>query len=93
LIYFGTFDGWVYGLSPENGEVKWEFQTEMSKKNSATIFDEDGSFKDGFQLYGEDYLESEKKIHDLGSILGTPLISEGIIYFGSSDGKIYAVKL
>lgn len=93
LIYFGTFDGWVYGLNPENGDIKWEFQTEMSKKNSSTVFNEEGGFKEGFQLYGEDYLESEKKIHDLGSILGTPLIIDGVIYFGSSDGKIYAVNL
>ena len=29
----------------------------------------------------------------LGSILSTPIIRNGIIYFGSTDGGLYAVKI
>jgi len=44
-------------------------------------------------LYGADYLESEKKIHSLGSVLSSIIIQEENLYFGSSDGYIYSVSL
>jgi outer membrane protein assembly factor BamB len=93
IIYFGTFDGKLLGLDYETGALKWEFQTEQSKQNYNTIYNKEGHFKKGFELYGADYLATEAKIHKLGSILSTPLIGEKVIYFGSSDGYYYAVKL
>jgi outer membrane protein assembly factor BamB len=92
-IYFGSFNGKVYGIDPLSGEVTWEFQTEASRENYFSIYDESDHFQEGFELYGEDWEESEKKIHTLGSVLGTPLIENGKIYFGSSDGNFYAVRI
>ena len=93
IIYFGTFDGKMIGVDYLNGEKKWEFQTESSKENYEKIYNEDGNFKDGFELYGKDFKKSEELIHGLGSILSSPFVENGIIYFGSSDGNVYAVKL
>ncbi len=93
IIYFGSFDGKIIGLDIKTGERKYEFQTESSKKNYDLIYDKNGHFKKSFQLYGDDFEASEKQIHSLGSILSTPFIENNIIYFGSSDGTIYAVKL
>ncbi len=92
-VYFGTFDGWVFGLSQETGDVIWKFQTLGSRENYAKVYQESGEFAEGFELYGKDYLESEKQIHALGSVLGTPVIEGNTIYFGSSDGNVYAVML
>ena len=64
-----------------------------SNENYHTIFGPDGHFREDFELYGNNYLESEAKIHSLGSVLSSPMIDEGVIYFGSSDGKMYAVNL
>ncbi len=93
VIYFGTFDGKVIGLDHATGKQLWEFQTESRKANYSRIYTEKGAFKEGFELYGKDLLVSEKAIHDLGSILSTPVIADETIYFGSSDGSIYAVNL
>lgn len=93
LIYFGCFDGKMRGVDAETGETKWAFQTEGSKQNYSKIYNSEGKFKDGFELYGKDYNETEKLIHTLGSILSTPVIDNNTIYFGSSDGGIYAVPL
>jgi outer membrane protein assembly factor BamB len=93
IIYFGTFDGKMLGVNYMTGEIKWEFQTAKSKENYNTIFNEKGEFKDGFELYGKNFKESEAEIHSLGSILSSPTIEDQIIYFGSSDGNLYAVKL
>jgi outer membrane protein assembly factor BamB len=93
LIYFGTFDGKVLGIDPSSGETRWQFQTESSKLNYHTVYDENGAFKEGFELYGSDYLTPEKMIHALGSVLSSPAIENRVIYFGSSDGNLYAVDL
>lgn len=93
LVYFGCFDGKMRGVDHETGKVKWEFQTTGSKLNYSKIYNEEGKFKDGFELYGKDYIETERLIHTLGSILSTPVIQNNIIYFGSSDGGLYAVPV
>ena len=91
-IYFGCFDGTVFGVDPASGESRWKFQTASNSKYYE-VFDESGGFNKDFQLYGADYLESERKIHELGSVLSSPVIRENMIYFGSSDGNVYAVML
>ena len=93
IVYFGTFDGRVMGIDHLTGKTKFEFQTQKSKDNYKTIFNEKGAFKEGFVLYGKDYIEVEAKIHSLGSVLSSPLVENEHIYFGSSDGYMYAVKL
>ncbi|MEX0722636.1 MAG: PQQ-binding-like beta-propeller repeat protein [Gracilimonas sp.] len=93
VIYFGSFDGKVTGVDYETGKVVWEFQTQSSKENYHNIYKEEGGFIDGFVLYDEEYMETEAKIHTLGSILSTPFIDDNVIYFGSSDGYLYAVNL
>jgi outer membrane protein assembly factor BamB len=90
-IYFGCFDGILRGVDYKTGEVTWQFKTDGSKENYNKIFNSNGLFIEGFELYGKDYLESEKLIHTLGSILSTPVIDKNIIYFGSSDGSLYSV--
>lgn len=93
VVYFGCFDGKVYGADQLTGEIKWEFQVEASKAGYDKIYDREGGFREDFELYGPDYLESENKILALGSVLSSIVIQEDILYFGSSDGHIYAVPL
>lgn len=92
-VIFGCFNGKLYGLNTENGLIEQLFQTEGSKKNYYNVFKADDSFKDGFELYGNEMEASEKKILELGSILSTPILDNGIIYFGDANGIIYAVQI
>ena len=93
VIYFGCFNGKLYGVDPLNGNIKWQFQTPSSLKNYSTIYDEKDKFKKDFQLYGSDMQLSERKIHSLGALLSTPIVEKEVIFFGSTDGYLYAVKL
>ena len=93
MVFFGCFNGKLYGVDYLTGEVKWEFQTEGCRKNYYTIYDENDTFRDDFELYTANYIKAENQIHTLGSILCTPVIDNGHIFFGSSDGNMYAVKL
>ncbi|WP_370476520.1 outer membrane protein assembly factor BamB family protein [Tamlana flava] len=92
-ILFSTFDGKIVSVNYKTGSQNWEFQTDASKKNYSKIYKADGTFQDDFKLYGEDYLESEKMIHNLGSILSDPILHSNKLYFGSSDGNLYALIL
>ncbi len=91
-IVFGCFNGKLYSTNPLSGEIETLFQTEESKKHYSEIYNDDGSFKTDFVLYDKDYIQSEKKILGLGSILSDPLVENGIIYFGDSNGHFYAIK-
>lgn len=93
VIYFGCFDGILRGVDPATGDIVWTYQTPASKNNYTRIFDEKGSFKEGFELYGKDYEKAERSIHSLGSILSTPVVDDNSIFFGSSDGCLYSVNL
>lgn len=92
-IYFGCFNGLLYGVNKSTGTIEWTFQTESSKINFNLVYDNAGHFREDFQLYGSDANKSESTILSLGSILSTPVIADNIIYFGSADGNIYAVRL
>jgi len=95
-VYFGCFNGFLYGLNVQDGTIEWKFQTDGSIRNYHTVYDKGGNFKKGFKLYGSTLTEtknSEAKIQSLGSILATPLKHNGILYFGSTDSMFYAVML
>lgn len=93
IIYFGCFDGKVYGIDPSTGKTVWEYQTRGSRSNYSKVYTAEGTFRDDFELYGKNYIESERILHTLGSVLSTPIIEDGHMYFGSSDGGVYCVKL
>ena len=92
-IIFGCFNGKLYRLNHSNGYVEEIFQVKGSKQNYYTVYNDKDEFIDGFELYGEDMNSSERKILGLGAILSTPVIDHEIIYFGDSNGMIYAIKL
>jgi outer membrane protein assembly factor BamB len=92
-VFFGCFDGVLRGADISTGEVVFKYSTKGSSENYSNVYGTDGKFKSGFELYGRDYIEAERLIHTLGSILSTPVITDNTIYFGSSDGGVYAVKI
>lgn len=92
-VIFCTYDGMVYHLNIKNEQLIKLFQTAESKINYSNVFKEDGSFRDDFKLYQEDYLETEQKLLSLGSIVTKPLIVENVLYVGDVSGNFYALKL
>lgn len=91
-LFFGCFNGKLYGVNAQSGKTTFQFQTEGSRRNYPTVYGNNEEFRPGFALYGEQFRESEKQIHTLGSILSTPAVAGNLVYFGSSDGYVYAVK-
>jgi outer membrane protein assembly factor BamB len=93
ILWFGCFDGKLRGVDPMTGEIRYEYQTKGSLENYSKVYGYDGKFRKDFEIYGKNYLEAERTLHSLGSILSTPVIENNIIFFGSSDGGLYAVPV
>jgi outer membrane protein assembly factor BamB len=95
-IYFGCFNGFLYGVDSNNGKIAWRFQTDGSRKKYHTIYNDDGTFRPDFSIYGKTLKktqENEVQIQSMGSIMSTPAIQNQTIFFGSTDSTFYAVKL
>ena len=99
MAYIGSANGRMYGIGLKNGTVKWEFQTLGSQNDTLKVFNENGerdieklkslsaNIKDMpalSSLYTDIFINS-------GAILSSPVIYDQVIYFGSSDGFIYAI--
>lgn len=92
-IYFGCFNGKLYKLDKLKEKLEQIFQTPGSSRNYHMVYNEKDEFKTDFELYGKDLSASETKILNLGAIVSTPIVDDGIIYFGDANGSVYALKL
>jgi outer membrane protein assembly factor BamB len=67
--------------------------------NGKQVLNKEGNIDFNLLAKGEDlslYSTSVKamnKLYTLGSIVSSPVINNGLIYFGSADGYLYAVSL
>jgi eukaryotic-like serine/threonine-protein kinase len=95
LIIAGCYNGFLYGFGEKTGNVEWVFQTDGSKKNYSSVYESDGNFRKDFTTFGDDSTAraGEQKVLNLGSIISSPVIKNSIVYFGSTDGNLYAVKI
>ena len=95
VVYFGAHDGWLRGLDLKTGEVRYEFQTDGNKANAAKYVLPDGKLNYP-AIYTQPGLEGIfagiDRMQSLGSVLSSPVIADGVAYFGSTDGNLYAVK-
>ncbi len=92
VVYFGSSDGWLHALDIKTGAVKAEFQTDGNKQNSSKYIDAQGKM---INLYTDATLEAMyvgmDRMFTLGSVLSSPVVVDGVVYFASTDGQLYAI--
>ena len=96
MLYFGNFGGTLTAVDLTTQKPVWTFETDGAKKNAATLTQPDGSFKfeaifPSPNLFYDDMVVAVSKILTMGSILSSPVIVGDTIYFGSTDGNLYAL--
>lgn len=95
IAYFGSFDGRLYGVDIHSGKVVGTFDTDASVRNLAAHLDSSGkldptTFRFGPTLDGT--IVGLNDVYDqLGSIVGSPSIVDGVLYIGSAEGVLYAI--
>jgi outer membrane protein assembly factor BamB len=75
--------------------VLWDFQTEASKQNKGWVLTADRKFN-GPMLYYSSWREAPvvatERQFGIGAIFSSPLAVNGVVYFGSTDGNLYALE-
>jgi outer membrane protein assembly factor BamB len=94
-IVFGTSDGWLHLMDRGTGAEVAAFQTEGCRQNGKKYLDADGRMI-GSALYPDGTLDGMviglDRMFSLGSILSSPVVAEGLVYVGSTDGTVYALR-
>jgi eukaryotic-like serine/threonine-protein kinase len=94
-VFYGSSDGWLHAVDASTGRVKAEFQTDGSKANAARYIDRAGHI-DSAALYPDFTLDGMiiglDRMFSLGSVLSSPVVVDGVVYFGSTDGNVYAIR-
>lgn len=99
-IFFGDFTGKMFALDVSSGGKKWkEFMTDSRKEKAAAVLGPAGEMNFNELTAGSDktLYQTNKaamdRLFSLGSVVSSPAVGEGVIYFGSADGNLYAVGL
>ena len=95
VAYYGTSDGWVHGADVRSGAFTAHFQTDGSKQNGAKWTDSTGVLQTG-GMYPDRTLDGMmigmRTMMTVGSVLSSPVIVDGVLYVGSTDGQLYAIR-
>jgi outer membrane protein assembly factor BamB len=95
MLYVGSTDGTLKALNLADRKLAWTFQTDASKKNGHAFTKPDGT-SDYFAAFPTDFYDDLMAGYDkllaLGPILSSPVVVEDAIYFGGTDGNLYAIE-
>jgi len=105
IVYFGSWDNHLYALDATHGRKIWAFRTGDWVQSSPTIVNGMLYFgSDDHNLYALDAASGRKKwsfrtgkgskkqtLSSPTTATTSPTVSSGIVYFGASDHRLYAL--
>ena len=95
VVFIGVLNGTLEARDRNSGELLWEFQTEKSKQNANWVLTAERRFNVPllfFDGWREAPLVSADRQFAIGAIFSSPLVANGVVYFGSTDGFLYALE-
>ena len=93
-LYIGSHSGKVLALDLKTRQIAWTFATDGAAQNGVRWTKADGTpnYEAAFfDFFYDDMVAGTTRMLEVGSVLGSPLVDDGTLYFGSSDGQIYAI--
>jgi outer membrane protein assembly factor BamB len=95
VVLIGVLNGTLEARDVKTGEVLWDFQVETSRQNKGWVLTADRKFNSPLLFYSNwreaPIVGTDRQI-GIGGIFSSPLIVNGVVYFGSADGFLYAVE-
>jgi outer membrane protein assembly factor BamB len=95
MLYIGSNEGKLFALDLSSQKQAWVFSTEGSQKNGAAYTKPDGTPNYEAAFAGDfydDMVAGVQSMLSVGAIMSSPVVVEDVVYFGSSDGNVYAVN-
>jgi len=95
VVYLGVLNGTLEARDLNSGALLWEFQTEASRLNRNWVLTADRKlnapmiFTSGWREAATSGLDLQSTV---GSFFSSPLIANGAVYIGSTDGYLYALE-
>jgi outer membrane protein assembly factor BamB len=96
MAYVGVSNGRLLAVDAKSGKLVWDFQTEGSKRDPLKMLKPDGGLNNEaiYARYFGDYQDmvlAFYRVFSVGAIWSSPVVDNGVVYFGSTDGLLYAV--
>jgi outer membrane protein assembly factor BamB len=95
VVFIGVLNGTLEARDTETGDLLWDFQTEASKQNKGWALTAERKFNQPLLFYSnwrEAPLVAIDRQTEVGAIFSSSLVVNGIVYFGSTDGFLYALE-
>jgi outer membrane protein assembly factor BamB len=91
--YFGTCGGRLFCADLKTGDLVWEFKTEGAKADPDDMLNDNGTIKVPVDMSSESAMFAwMNKLYRSGIVISSPVVGNGALYFGSTDGYLYALK-
>jgi eukaryotic-like serine/threonine-protein kinase len=95
MLYVGSMRGEMQAIDLSGRTVGWRFTT-VASKGAAAFAKPDGGL-DWEKLFPtsfyDDAVAGYVKLLDFGAILASPVVADGIVYVGATDGNLYALNV
>ena len=94
VVYLGVTNGTLEARDFNSGNLLWEFQTDASKQDLGWVLTADRRFNNSLlfrSTWQSPTIDATNRMLRVGSIFSSPLVADGAVYFGSTDGNLYAI--
>lgn len=95
MLYVGSTAGTVNAIDLASHKIAWTFETEASKKHLPEFSKPDGSsnyFGVFTSSFYDDIMAVYSRLLEVGPVISSPVVVDHVVYVGSSDGNLYALR-
>jgi outer membrane protein assembly factor BamB len=95
MLYIGSDEGKLFAVDLSSQKQVWTFQTNASKQTGPKYTKADGSpnYEAAFGgFFYDDVMVGYNRLMSVGAILSSPVVVDGVLYVGSTDGNLYALE-
>ena len=94
-MYIGSTQGKLVAMDLDGYKTAWAFETDGMKEHGAAYTKADGA-PNNDAIYRSDFYDDMvagvDKVMSMGAIISSPVVVGNVIYVGSADGNLYALK-
>jgi outer membrane protein assembly factor BamB len=93
-LYIGSHMGKLLAIDLDRRVTAWSFVTDGARANAAALTKADGSpnYEAAFpDFFYDDLVTGVARMMSVGAVLSSPVLDADTLYFGSTDGNLYAI--